>query len=369
MKINHGIESIVIELLRDTNDSLAKIKEKEGLSIEKVRKIQNDAIKQGILDEKYRRLPGGLTKHQRDEIIKLLIYTKYSQTEISKKIGVSQSCVRDIQNKSINKDILDEKYRRISHGIIQYEKEKVKEKVIRLLRDTTYNQSELKKKTGLNVKLIRKIQNDAIKQGILDEKYRRVYGGKSQYQIDENIKLFKNKQYETIILLQNTKDNLSEIGNNIGLDRALTSKIQNDAIKQGILDEKYRRLSGGTIKYQRDEIIELLRDTDDSLAKIKEKGGLSIEKVRKIQNDAIKQGILDEKYRRLHRTIQYQKDDALKLLKENKYTLREIMEKTGLCMGSIEKIKDSAIREGVLEIEYRSRNSLEQQIQIYGGGK
>jgi transposase len=349
-----NLEAKVVGLLKETKINQNKIANRFGLSRQTIRNIQNKAIEQGILDKRYRRFNGGIIQYQKDDVIKLLGETKFSLRKIAEKVGLSQATTGKIQNKSIEQGILDEKYRRLGKGIKQYQKDEV----IKLLGETVLSQTEIGRNVGLNAKTINNIQNEAIEKGILDKRYRRLDGGVIRYQKDGVIKL-----------LGETKLNHSEIGNKFGLSHGTISNIQYRAIKEGILDKRYRRLYGGMIQYQQDEAIKLIRETNFSQNEIANKLELSPGTITHIQNKAMKEGILDEKYRRLAGgLIQYQKDEVIKLLGETVLSLRKIGDKIGLSQGIIRTIQNRAMKEGILDDRYRRtnyKNLLEQAVDLY----
>jgi DNA-directed RNA polymerase specialized sigma subunit len=292
------------------------------------------------------------------DIINLLKETSLNFTEISDKVNISNITISKIQDKAICEGLLNEKYRRLGSGTIQYQKDDV----LKLLKETDFSQSEISKKVGLSGATIKHIQDNAIKDGILDEKYKRILGGSIQYKKDESIELLKR-----------TDLSLNKIAERLDLSYSAMGRIQDKAIKEGILDKKCRRLVGGSIiQSQKDEAIKLLEETVLNLSEIGDKVGLNNETISTIQNQAIKNKALNEKYRRLKGGIvQYQKDEVLSILKGTKFKYYEIRDLTGLSITSVRNIQNSAIEEGLLDKKYRRtknrRYSLEQQLKIYAG--
>jgi predicted DNA-binding protein YlxM (UPF0122 family) len=109
----------------------------------------------------------------------------------------------------------------------------------------------------------------------------------------------EGKKNKSIELLTTTNKTFQEIGNEVKLCARTIMNIQIDAINSGILEEKYRRLAGGVIQYQKDETLEMLKNTDYSLTEISRKIGLSRGAIINFQNNAIERGILEEKYKRV----------------------------------------------------------------------
>jgi len=284
-KTPQKLEEKVTGLLRNTDYSLSEISRGVGLSKDTIKKVQDKMIKQEILDDRYRRLVNGIVKYQRDKAIKLLEKTDYSLSKIGKEVGLSFISIKHIQNKAIEQDMLDKKYRRIK-GIIKYKGDKV----MKLLEKTNYSLEKISKKVGLSGGTIQSIQDMVIKQKLLNERYRRLQGG--------NKGIIKYQKDEVIKLLETTDYNLTEIGDETGFHWTSIKRVQDKTIKQGLLDKKYRRIHGGTVKYQKDEVIEMLKKTDYNLKEIGKETKLSSATVRNIQIDAIKEGLLDEKYRR-----------------------------------------------------------------------
>ena len=303
-KTPQKIEEKVISMLEKTDYSLKCIGKKVGLSYNPIKRIQENAIKEGMLDEKYRRV-GKILKYQRDKAIKFLEKTTYSLNKIGKKVGLSGPGIGYIQDDTIKEGILDEKYRRLDYGIVKWQKDERKDKVIKLLKTTDYSATKITKEVNLKDRhMVYAIQNEAIKQEVLDEKYRRLAGGTISYQKDDALKLLKTTNYS-----------LAKIGKEVGLSTSVISSIQENAINKGILDEKYRRTAGGTIKYQRDNAIELLGTTNYNLSKIGKEVRLSLSAITRIQNKAIDKGELDEKYRRLaNGIVKYKKPNLTSFL-------------------------------------------------------
>jgi len=343
-KTPQKLEEKVTGLLRNTDYSLSEISRKCRLNTTTIKNIQNKAIEEDILDEKYRRLAGGTMKYQKDEMIEMLKNTDYSLTKIGKEVGLSYQAVGNIQNKAIKEDLLDEKYRRLAGGIVKYQKDEV----IKLLKKTDYSLTGIEEKVGLSDVPIKHIQDEAIKGGILDEKYRRLANGVIKHQKDEAIELLRTTDY-----------NLREIGKKVRLSDGGMRSIQNVAIEQEVLDDKYRRLKRGIVKYQRDEVIEMLRTTDDSLRKIGKKVGFNEGVIMNIQEKSIRKGFLDEKCKRLRGgVVKYKQDEAIKLLKTTNYSLSKIGEEVGLTRSAITNIQNKAIKKSILDEKYKRLNKM-----------
>jgi len=354
-KTSKKLEEKVTGLIRDTNYALKKIGKEVGLSEYFIKNIQDREIKNGRLDEKYRRHANGVIKYQRDEVIELFKTTNYSLSGIGRKRGISPNAVKNIQDKMIKEGILDEKYRRLNK-IVRYQQDKT----IEFLKKTDYSLSKIAEEMELNGGTIKNIQERAIRKGVLDEKYKRLEGGIIKYQKDMTIELLEKSDY-----------NLNEISKKMKLSDGAIRSIQDNAIKEGILDEKYRRLIGGIMKYQRDEVTELIKTTKYSLGEIGRKMGRDLQAVKRMQDKAIKDGILEEKYRRLRNgTVKYQRDEAIELLKTTDYSLNKIAKKVGLSRGYLKNIQEDAIKQGLLDERHKishSQNNLEAVLRDYRG--
>ena len=244
-KTSQKLEEKVIEMLERTTDSHSEIGRRFELSDTTVERIQDRAINEGLLDEKYRRCKGGTVKHEKDKVVELLEKSNYSLNKIGREVDLNEGTVKNIQNKAIEEGILDEKYRRLARGIIKHEEDKV----VELLEKSNYSLTKIGREVGLYVWTIKRIQEKAIEEGKLDEKYRRLAGGIFKYQINKVVELLEKSNYS-----------LNKIGREVGLSGLTARKIQNKAIKEGLLDEKYRRLAGGTVKYQKPDITSFLID-------------------------------------------------------------------------------------------------------------
>jgi len=310
-----------IKLIKKTTFSLIQIGKEIHLSDVTIKKIQDDTIKEyeklkkhgiseeelekrnNVLNPKYRRLSGGIVKYQRDKVVEMLKKTNYNLKDISKEVDLSDTPIKNIQNRMIKERILEEKYRRLHGGIVKYQQDET----IELLKKTNYNLKDISKEVKIGRTAVKNIEDRAImkyeklkKHGISEEelekrnnvlnpKYRRLSGGIVKYQRDKVVEMLKKTNY-----------NLSIISKELGLDNERVRIIQNKAIKEDLLDEKYRRLHGGIVKYQKYDALELLRTTDYNLGEIGEKVALKGEgsTIWHIQNDAIEEGILDESRRR-----------------------------------------------------------------------
>jgi len=448
-RLNNGVQyqkdeikERVLELLKGTYNSITQIADKSSISYQTVRNIQDNAVKEGLLDEKYRRNKGG-TQYKKEEVIKMLKETNYNLTEIAKKFNSCTLVISDIQNNAINHGVLDSKYKRSSSGKqIQYQKDEIQNRVLKLLEKTNKDLTEIASEVDSGITYVRNIQNNAIKQGLLDESRRRLLGGGGiiKYQKDKVLELLKKTNYNSIkiaketevsdgtvrriqdeaikknlldkgmrrpqkslefilqnyyqenekIILENktkkivkklkkaielfktTNYSLEKISNKVELCYNSIKLIQDNAIKEGLLDEKYRR-NGRSVRYQKDKIIELLRTTTCNLNEIGEKVGLSGPGIKYIQNNAIKQGLLDEKYRRLAGgTVKYQKDEVIELLRTTDYTSRDISQKVGLSRPTITHIQNEAIAKDFLDESrrrplYKNNNNLEAVLRDYRG--
>ena len=232
----------------------------------------------------------------------LLANTAKNLSEIGKETKKSMSYVRILQDRLIEQGGLDEKYRRLARGVIQYQKDKS----VDMLKQTGYSLEKIGREIGLSGGMIHKIQNDAINKGTLDEKFKRVLGGTIRYQKDE-----------ARDFLEFTKYNLEEIGEMVGLSPSTIWNIQKEAIKEGVLDEKHKRVSFGRkgivradAQYKKDIVIGLLRHTDETISEIGKEIGLNSTTIRKIQYKAISQGILDEKCKRTAKVPNGYYDDS-----------------------------------------------------------
>jgi len=263
------VSDLVTDKLSTTHDSLTKIGKNVELCIESIKKIMNRAIqryislkeqglsdeelaqRKDVLDPKYRRLLGGIIQEQADIVLEQLSTTHDNLTKIGKNVGLSGSAIYNMMNRAIKKyislkeqglseeelaqrkDVLNPKYRRTQSGVKE-QAELVSDLVIDKLSATHDSLTKIGKDTGPSMVTIGKIMKQAIKEGKLDPKYRRLPGGTTQEQVD--IVLYK---------LSTSYDGFTKIGNEVGLSGESVSRIMKRVIQryislkeQGLSDEE-----------------------------------------------------------------------------------------------------------------------------------
>lgn len=256
---------------------LRAVCERRGLTLEQVLDIKNKKLmSRGESTPR-------VTKEKYDRVIKLLESTTYPLKLIGHQVGSSPGTVKRLQNKAIEEGKLDPKYRRRRYGIVQWKYDEIPE----LLETTEYSLVQIGKEVGLSGAVVARLQNQAIEDGTLYPKYRRLLGDVIQWQYDRSLELLKT-----------TRLTLHEIGKEVGLSDGAIRKVQNQAIEDGKLDLVYRRLVTGTLQLTYDRTIELLKETDWTLTKIGEEVGLASSTMTRLQSRAIEGGRLDSSRRR-----------------------------------------------------------------------
>jgi arsenate reductase-like glutaredoxin family protein len=139
-KIHYRIrkmEKQILNKLRNSYDNLTEISHSIGINKNTLKRVMNKLIKEGKLDQGYERNRHRILQKQIDVIIDYASKTKengkyYSPNEIGKIVKLSSETIRNIIDKTIDKGILDEKYRRHHNRIPDYLGSRSLERVVDL---------------------------------------------------------------------------------------------------------------------------------------------------------------------------------------------------------------------------------------------